>query len=771
MTKTTLYQISEKLTGFNILDKSNLDITWNHFNNLVNSKELIMLLLAKIYSIPMIDYMSFTDNTNTKTVYEEFGLTSEQGQNIQTFNLQLLNIQKILQLYCIQQFTLVSYSSDILYELINGIPEETDIKSIEDFLNTIDTFKSVTQSGGSFKNISSLFIKILIIFILTLPSGQSDVEKYAVLQLVTDKSKPYLPYNTALISAESTEFKNQVAEIKKLQPITEEFNISQAITAYNTELENSMNTIIGKIISLYSTPGDGEKVFNDIIMDFNRKALNFSSEVSNGCGELIDIIYDKGLFENMQNLDSLEETNKKIDELESKAKQQKQQAYENVGASVFAAATTAILDPTSAATNMAGYLLSLGESITELVSSSSSIPKKTNDTLTPEQQLNFKKYAHLCCSYGYNLQLGFNENEKTMKIVGSKIDYTWIQGLIIVLEKNLETEIFKLSKDPNNSELEKLLKSTKQRLNMLNLITVKLEEIINTSTDAKMINLMVSPSKDTLQQIKTYFDSELNELINLLRYLQMQFPEDKRDMEEYRRKLEAQIELQVLNQEMLNLGANANAIINQMTSERDAKNIASNWYAFKTVTESYIEMAKNGTRFGFGGTQEILSEITTGMVNIITKPTLDAIKQLLMILLTSSGGWIVLGTGLTSLLILLQMSGIGVIKTFVSGGYKFIVFVYGNIVSIFRVIVTPFGWILEKVKILYLQPKSNDFPAEVLRIENVPSQNPDDISIRGGKKKKTRRHKKSKITKKIYKRIKKNKTRRIRNNNKKSRSK
>jgi hypothetical protein len=804
MSNIDLLNISNKLTGFSNLDNSDLDLTWGYLNNLVSCKELLILMLSKIYSIPMIDYMAFTDNTNSKKVYEDFGLTLEQATNVQSLNLELLNIQKILECFCLQTFSFVSYSSDILYELIDNIPQDVNIDSIQKFINTIESFKN-SQDGGDLNNkIIVVIIKIFLLMSIFIPITSSNEQILSALQLITNVNNPYQPYNTALISVQDDEFKTTIKQIKTSIPQAEEFDVSKTLITYDNEVQQSLKTITGQLISLFSTPENGIKVFNDIVVDFNKKSNIFTQEASKSCFELIDIIYDRGLFSNIQDLDSIEQTNEKINQIEKIVEEEKRNTMEKAGVSAMAAVASAasyVTNPTLAAANMASYLVSFGESVTDLISSTSKTQKQIMEVATTDQQQkltaqekinlesNLRKYSKLYCSYGYNLQLNFDQNEKTLKVIGSKINYSWMENLINVLEKNLELEITKLSTnlEENNIQLQ-LIISTKQRLNILKRITIYLAEIINFSSDSKMINLQVYPSKDTPEQIKLYFDSELDELNKLLNYLQMQFPQQKKELENNKKIIEEQQELAIQKQEIININTNATAIINQMAAERSARNVASQFYAFKTWAQSYVEMAKNGTRFGFQSTEEVLTEISKGLVNIVTKPTLDAIKEFFLLLITNPSGWIVLGTGLIAFLIIIELSGLGLIKTFVSNGYKFVVFIFGNIIYIFKVIVTPFGWLLKKEKVLYIQPSTDintniDVPQPMI-LEN---NNNDEIqaaqalldlsrSSRGGKKtKKNKKQNKNKPkkSKKHIKKINKNKTKKNKklkkNNRKKSR--
>ncbi len=791
-----LSNVSKRLTGFSILDNSNLDLTWGYFNNLISSKELLILALTKIYSIPMIDYMGYTDDTKTKKIYEELGLTTEQATSIQNFNLQLLNIQKVVEIYCLQTYSLASYSSDILYELIESIPEETNINNIQQFINTIDAFKSSQEGGQLNDTFIVTIIKLFIIMSIVIPIASSNEQMSTKLQLVTNINNPYQPYNTELISIDEQEFKTTIDTIKKSQPQTDEFDISKTLLLYDNEAQQSLKTITGQIMTLFSTPENGANIFNNIVNDFNKKSNIFSQQASLSCIELMDILYDKGLFSNIQNLDTIKETNEKIDQIEKIVKEEKQIATEKASASALAAVASAVYvaaDPTIAAANIASYLMSFGESVTELISSTSKTQKQIMEMTKTEQQqklteqqkmvleTNLRKYSKLYCSYGYNLQIAFDQNEKMLQIIGSKINYSWMENLINVFEKNLELEIAKLSSNiQQNNILLELIISTKQRLNILKTITIKLEEIINFSVDSKMINLQVYPSKDTPQQIKLYFDSEFNELNKLLNYLQMRFPLQKKEYEINKQIIQEKLELAIDKQEIININANASEIINQMVAERNARLVASQFYAFKTWSQSYVEMAKNGTRLGLGSMEEILTEFTKGLVGVVTKPTLGAIKELFWLLITNPSGWLVLGTSLIAFLIMIELSGLGLVKRFVSNGYNFVVFIFGNIVFVFKIIVTPLGWILKKEKVLFIEP-STDISPNIVRDNN----NDDGVDslvnefsllgLNGGKKtrkhKKIHKNKKNNKTKKNLKKRNKNKTRRRNKKNNRKNSK
>jgi hypothetical protein len=720
-----LTNITKSLTGLSTLDKSDIDLTWNYFNNIVGCKETIMLLLTKAYSIPMIDYMEYTDNTNTKRVYEEYGLTLEEAENLQKYNLDILNMQKIVQLYCIQTFVAASYSTDILYTLIESLPQEKNVQNIQEFLNTISAFNKSEQSGGALpESILIMIVKLLVLAMLILPSVQgTDVAVTSALQLITDEKNQYKPYNTALINLDDETFEKDINNLKNSSPQKYNVDMTQALVVYDDNVNQSLKTLIGTFNSLFSTPEKAETVYQNIVNDFNSKTFNFSMEVTHECLELMKVMNKNGFFSNMEDINTIEENTNKMEEIKNIAKTSYTKNIEKAAAATVASGAFAILGSPSQSFAYAS------EALNALISTSNKetenkqlaeITKPTTQLIYTAQEraiieTNLRKYSNVYCEYGYNLYLKFNKTEKMFQMVGSKISYSWIEKALITYEKNIEFELKKMNNEENTIKY-KLLNTTHQRLNILRDITVALRDTVQFGADSKLFGIVETASANTPSQIQMYFDSQIEKLRGLLNELKMYNPFYEREKKfEQGQKIE-QLESQIQTETFKDLEQEFNNKIQTIVSEQHRKWLSSTFNATKSIAQSYVEMAKNVTALGFESTTDILTEVTTGLAKVATKPTIAAVNAMLWELIQSPGGWVVIGTSFMCLLILLQLSGFGLVRTFMSNGYRFVVFVFDNIVYVFKVIVTPFGWLFKKEQFLYMGSTTN-----VPAIENAPA--------------------------------------------------
>ena len=118
-----------------------IDPLWNVPNQLVNSIEILLIILTKTSSIPVIPDYSESE------VYNGLGITSDQAKLIQESNQMLLQLQIFIEKYCVQQWILETYIKKTMDEIVSQIPE-TDMSNLVDFINGKDKLEPL-QKGGT----------------------------------------------------------------------------------------------------------------------------------------------------------------------------------------------------------------------------------------------------------------------------------------------------------------------------------------------------------------------------------------------------------------------------------------------------------------------------------------------------------------------------------------------------------------------------------------------------------------------------------------------
>lgn len=752
MNKINLEDIAKNLSSVNLLNESELDITWNYFNNLVNSKELLLFALTKISLIPMIDYFSPISDNNSKKVYEEFNMTSEQANNIQKFNIELLNIQKIVQIYCSQMYSLSYFSSKILYDLIESIPEESNV---DKFMETVNSFKEGTQKGGNINinEITFLFIKLLVMLLIIIPSSQASSEIKNSLQIFNKKGEQYNPYSVAIIKDKTeNEFSNT---LKLIEYKKSSVDISKTLAVYDTDFKNKYDNLFGSLINIFQKTPDAKTSIINLINNINNEFINYSMNIQKNCIELMKKSYDKGVFATFKNLDDIETTKEKINAAKKLVKEQNEQAPLKIGLTTLAAAASFTSgDVFSAAT----YLSDAGENFWELLSPTTKLQEQqkqvvltensNNKLLSAEEKQNLEHntylYSKLYCSYGYNIRLNFDEANNNLNIYGDKLDYNWIINVIDVLEKNLNLAI-ETEKQDDKSSL--LLKSILQRLQILKEITYEISHIINNSFESHITNVQMQPSPDSINDIQRYFNVQLNNLNKLIIQLNELFPQDIKKIEEEKLVTQAQFELNLAKQQLYNLQSNATNIIRQQTAERYSANLASSWIAVESYVKGWVNISQNSIRITGSSLGILTKELTDAVGEIpkaLTDSTLQLFNSILWKLLQNPSGWIFLSIPLFIFLLYFgRMTGI--IKTFTWGGYKCMSITYGGFVFVYKLIKTPFGYLFKKENVLIIQQEVIDSDKELDELTGSLSS----LRIGGNKRKnkKTRKNKKRKTRK------------------------
>jgi hypothetical protein len=140
----------DSLKGNSTSTHLNLDATWNIPNLLLNSNELLLIILTKTTLIPFIE-----DYSKINLV-----LTQEQLSSVEESNEILLILHNLIQKYCIQQFSIGSMMKCEMDNNILASSEIKDVQSIDDLMNYINNFKEMqSQNGGM--NITNSFLTLL----------------------------------------------------------------------------------------------------------------------------------------------------------------------------------------------------------------------------------------------------------------------------------------------------------------------------------------------------------------------------------------------------------------------------------------------------------------------------------------------------------------------------------------------------------------------------------------------------------------------------------
>lgn len=690
-----LRDIANNISGVQLLDEKGFDITWNYFNLLQNSIKMLMLTLTKLYMIPMVDYMAPVSENNPRKVFEEMGLTEEQAVRVQNLNIDLLNIQKALQIYTGQSFLLSSIASKFLSDLINNIPEETNVTDIDNFIRTLQAFDVELQRGGAIDDMfkKDLFVnlfKVLILFLLAGPTIQSSVVNAENMGVVAISPVN----NNAVVISNPRELLKTLNEAKYYETSVD---VSQSIVLYDRDFKLKYDGMVGSLISYFNQiEPSGKQYISNIVENINEDLRRISSGLKTNCLQLMKQSYDKGIFASWNSLDNIEAIEEKTQEI----------AEKNRWFNLFSSRDK-------------------DKESKEL----KQLQPTTQLTLEQKKEYEGNLYygSKLFCSFGYNFQLKLDETTDILNVVGGKVDYKSIIQLIESLDGNLNFQIKKLRDDVQNdkrNEVElNILESTQQRLNVLKEITNKLYDIIDFSFKIHIMDVEMQSSKNTIREVKNYFDEQLKELNSLLEQLNQLFPKQRERMEQEREIQQAKIVLETYEQQTLDIQTNAEIILREQSSERDTINAASKWNATEAQLKSYIRISEGfinvfgeGGKIISGGLTRAFADVIAQVPNELVKSTLSFLDGSLKNLLLSASGWILLSVPMLMLYLKFGQA-LNIVRTFTWRGGKYICISVGYFVWIFQVITTPIGIGLRRLKAFIINPRG-----QPIQIEGIVEQ-------------------------------------------------
>ena len=707
-----------------------IDPLWNVHNQLVNSIQILLFILTKTSSIPVIpDYSK---------LHKELGITQDQSTFIQENNQMLLQLQILIIKYCVQQFTLALYIKQIMDEIVLEMSETNiniNMNEILDFIKNKQEFENPQMGGTIPMNVLiTIILKFLFLLLIILPSGLGETSVKKQLNEITQTS--VVPFPIEELNKVSPEnFKSD--PYNNPDKTSGKVNVNNMVVQYNAKLKEDLSGLIGSIVMFLNGKGseDGQKVLEKIIESFNKEARKFSSSAEKLCIDLMNIANNKGVFDDWRSMDTLAETEAKIQNLSDAVNKEgdniKDEMFKNALGAVATGATGVI---TGEYAPMVSYLSDLGGDIFEYLRSTKSEIEKTKAIvaenldssqvtfLSETDKISFKEKlfmeSKLYCLFGYNLQLDLQGTN--VNVIGDKIEYIWMIQLIDTLESNIKFKITQEAIELASIDSEKkneikskqltitILESLNQRLDVLKAITYSLQNIVNFSFKTEMLKLSRFPDPNNMEEFESFLKAQLDDLNKILVSLNKQFPKQESELVEEEKMMAEKHKLMLFEQNIKDMIQNGNSITRQRVSDRSSKELGDWWSSIKTIGQSWVNLGLNVTDFereSFGKTIESLGEFAGEGPLAILRSLLKFSNNVLKELLNSPSGWIIVIGGLFSLTFM--FSGIiGTIKVFKKGGELFLVISWGGILFVYKLINTPFGYVYRQIATMRVKDAS-----------------------------------------------------------------
>jgi hypothetical protein len=714
----------KQLKGDTLASHLDLDMTWDIPNLLLNSNVLLSLILAKTSMIPFVaDY---------KSVSSDLSLTNEQATSLQETNIGIRSLQNMLQHFCVQQFSIGSMMKQLMDDTILSCEEIQDIQSIDDLMNFIDNYKNAQQQSGgvNLRNQILNFIGTMILFLIigsplssTRGVDAQIIQQPGQLQVVINGANMIPQINQEILDLTITDL-SEIAINKQAIKSKKTLQMSEFVTLYDNDIKEKQKQLITRFTSLFQTQQEGIQFLQQIIIKFNSGLRNFSNGVEDTCLELMSQAYTKQFFKDMKGFDDLDETRKKLEELQQNVTLHNLElAEKTTGAAVGTAITTitgALTgDYSYVVENVMPYLAELGSSLYGSLSNTEKVFKETNTIVSkpqgllaeysPQQKIQMEEKAFeiskFYCLLGFNLQLKLNGTEITL--IGGKIEYDWLLSTIILLDKNIDYRIttISLNKGANLNELYEL-SSLKQRLYILKAITQKLNEIINFSMYTHIHKLQISPTPKTLEEIESYFNEQLQYLLNMMEQLNKTFPLRERQIQKNKEIFEAnneldRLELQLHQEQMIvkREFQEKRQNITQAEVEMKASQVANWWIGTKTYLQSYFTVFNNAPEFFGQNLSKFTKAVADAGLGVILQPIgsiFGFLNEILKMFILNPAGYVIIGVGI--LVLSFFLGGItGVVRVFRYGRDTFLYITYGTFNIIYKIVRTPYGLIYRRV--------------------------------------------------------------------------
>jgi hypothetical protein len=513
------------------------------------------------------------------------------------------------------------------------------------------------------KNINSFISKKIILFLFYIVNYVYSLQKNEIQNFGLSLINPINnQYSLSMLNFTPKQFTQQLMSLDYVK--SENININNIISKYNLEIKRELSTFIGNIKSFIKTPENGLDLLEKIVDNFNYNSRNFSRQVERLCLELIFDSKSKGIFEEYVHIDTIDKTKEKMEDIGDQIKKSNDNIQKGIFGSAAGAAFSFInQDPIATVSYMTSTVTYLYDFVKD--SPSCNFNKKSNNensnlisqneiVLTKSERLELESkifiFSQLYCSMGYNLQIHLKDN--LIQLIGDKVSYISMINLITTLQQNIELHLIKLTSEPLNEKNKYTmlsLKSLSQRLGVLKIITDYLYNIINFSFEIQIIKMSTYPSGKTLHEFESFLISQLNELNKLIIKLQMIFPFSKEEKEKQSNIIEADIEIQSIYLDILDLIQNATEIAKHRSAIRFAQQNVAWWRATKTIGESFMEIGLNSTYFVKNNINkfiiifiELAGDVPFHLFNYI----INFFNKILYLLLINPAGWLLFIIGI-----------------------------------------------------------------------------------------------------------------------------
>jgi hypothetical protein len=705
-----------KKTG-NAIQLDNIDLLWDIPNQFVNSIEMLLIIQTKTSSIPFIpDFIE-------EPIYTALGINLEQAKLIQESNNILLQLHISIIKYCVQQYTIASYIKNMMDTIILQIPE-TDMSGLMDFITNYKAGENIQKGGQLLTNklIPMLFM-IMCLIQIVIPS---EVDSKSLQSISSDNLSQF---QKGMISFSADTLGQQL--LNKPEITSGPVDMNTVVVGYDKEIKDATSGFIGSALSFFKTPEDGQAVLQNTVQMFNTESRNFSRGVEKSCIDLMTMAKDQDVFAKWEDIDSLEETNDKLEELARTVIEKDNEFNSDFVSNAVGAITSVVAVPfTGDTATPVAYIANIGSVLWESVRSTKTVTEQTKEVLKPppsqlseteKMELEEKMFAFskLFCSYGYRLQLELKGTN--INVIGDKIEYLRMTNIINALEKNIAAQKNKISigYEQQNKNSIQILDSLHQRLDVLKGITYSLNDIVNFSFKNEMLHLARFSSPTNMGEFQTFLTNQLTNLNVMLTNLNRQFPKREADLQLQKKQVEEDVELNKLDADIAAFATDAAIAARQQEAELNAKQLHNWWISVATIGQSFVDVGLNVSVFGkenLGKTVTALTDFGLEGPLALIRSILKFINTMLKEFLLSPAGWVIIIGGL--LCIQFMFGGvIGTIKIFKKGADIFLTILLGGIVFVYKLIKTPFGYIYKQIATIYV-PNQNANGNNVLQIQD-----------------------------------------------------